>query len=88
MSTIIINEIISTKGELVVSNSIAVNEEGKKFILTQGTLKIDALIDEIDMIESDRLKVSGVYVFEEVFSSEEDNILYKFQAESLERSEN
>ena len=87
MSDLIINRHMTTVGELSVSNRIVEDTAGKQFIVTEGILICEDYYEEIDSIESDSLTVSGVFVVEEIFSSESRNITYRFQAEQLVRGE-
>lgn len=87
MSTVIINGFVTTEGEVLVSNRIETNQEGKQFIVTEGVYKTEMYIEEIDLIETNNFILRGVFVVEETFSSETKEILYRFVAEELERIE-
>mgnify|MGYP001046720611 CR=1 FL=1 len=87
MAVILVNGHITTEGEVVVSNRIEVDQNGKQFIVTEGVYKTKTYIEEIDSIESRYLKISEVFVVEETFSSETREILYRFIAGELERFE-
>ena len=87
MSDLIINRHMTTMGELSVSNRIVEDAAGKQLIVTEGILICEDYYEEIDMIESDGLTVKGVFVVEEIFTSESRNITYRFQAEELVRGE-
>lgn len=87
MSTIIINGVIATQGEVLVSNRIETDQNGRQFIATEGVYKTETYIEEIDLIETNNFILHDVYVVEETFSSESKEILYRFVAKELERIE-
>lgn len=87
MSTVIVNGFITTQGEVVVSNRIEADQNGKQFIVTEGVYKTETYIEEIDLIETNNFILHDVFVVEETFSSETKEILYRFVAKELERVE-
>ena len=88
MSTIIVNGVITTKGEVLVSNRIDTDPtNGKQFIVTEGVYQTETYIEEIDLIETNNFVLHEVFVVEETFSSESKQIQYRFIARELERIE-
>ncbi len=53
-------------------------------VITTGVLDSQSYIEEIEIIESDRYKISGITVVKEVFGSEDNRISYYFVAEKIE----
>ncbi len=53
-------------------------------VITTGVLDSQSYIEEIETIESDRYRISGITVAKEVFGSEDNRISYYFVAEKLE----
>ncbi|MGG2085376.1 hypothetical protein [Lysinibacillus pakistanensis] len=87
MSTVIINGFVTTEGEIVVSNRIDTDQNGKQFIVTEGVYKTEIYIEEIESIETNCFALHDVFVVEEKFSSETNEIYYKFFAREFERLE-
>jgi hypothetical protein len=87
VSTIIVNGFVTTDGEILVSNRIETDQDGKQFIVTEGVYKTETYIEEIDLIETNNFTLHDVHVVEETFSSESKEILYRFIARELERIE-
>lgn len=81
MAQLIINNNLYENGN--VSFSRGANEEGTGFIIT-GILSTHLYIDDIEIIETPRYKLSGVTVFEESFGSDDYNIHYRFVADRLD----
>ena len=82
MSQMIVNDSIPIEGMLTVNRALDYTEAQPKMIV-QGALKTEEYIEEIDTIETDRLIILGVSVYQESFGSEEDNIIYTFTATKL-----
>lgn len=87
MSTILVNGFVPTEGEVLVSNRIEKDQNGRQFIVTEGVYKTETYIEEIDLIETNNFILHDVFVVEETFSSETKEILYRFVAKELERIE-
>ncbi|MED4888968.1 hypothetical protein MKY88_24025 [Lysinibacillus sp. FSL R7-0073] len=87
MSTVIVNGFVTTEGKVVVTNRIDTDQNGKQFIVTEGVYKTDIYIEEIESIETKYFALHEVFVVEEKFSSESNEICYKFFARELERLE-
>lgn len=81
MATIMINDELKVNGKLSISRQL--NEEGDGFIIT-GSFATHLYIEDIHMLESPRYKLYGVEVFQEMFGSDDYDIVYNFQAISLE----
>lgn len=71
------------KGHLTVETRLVENENGEEEIIVSGTMTTHRYIDDISKIESNRYLLSGVKVFNEVFGSEDFNILYNFIADEF-----
>lgn len=80
MSLVLVNDFISTEGEVLVSRSIQ-ERNGKQAIVVEGLYKTKSYIEEIDKIETNNFSLDEVFVVEETFSSETKEITYRFIAE-------
>lgn len=69
------------KGRLTFETKLIENENGEEEILITGSMTTHRYIDDINKIESSRYILKNVKVFNEVFGSEDFNILYNFTAE-------
>jgi len=87
VSTVIVNGFVTTEGKVVVTNRIDTDQNGKQFIVTEGVYKTNIYIEEIESIETKYFALHEVFVVEEKFSSETNEICYKFFARELERLE-
>lgn len=80
MAKIILNDEFEVNGKLSISRTL--NEQGDGFIVT-GTFATHLYIEDIHTLESPRYKVYGVEVFQEMFGSDDYDIVYNFQATIL-----
>lgn len=81
MAKIILNDEIEMNGKMSISRTL--NEEGNGFII-MGSFATHLYIEEIQSLESPRYKVEGIEVYQEVFGSDDYDIVYNFKAKSLE----
>lgn len=79
MAKIIVNEEISLNGRVTVKREL--NDENK--LLIYGSLATHFYLEEIKSIKTERFILSGVEVYEEVFATDDFDILYNFKARSL-----
>lgn len=80
MAKIKINDEYTINGILQVRRYI--DENGQVFV--EGSFSCHYYFEEINTLESLRYKVTGINVKEELFSSEDFNITYNFEAKSIE----
>lgn len=80
MAKILLNDEFEMNGKLSISRTL--NESGDGFIVT-GTFATHLYIEDIHTLESARYKVYGVEVFQEMFGSDDYDIVYNFQATML-----
>lgn len=83
MAEILINGSRVVKGALSVRRVLDA-AEGVAKLIVGGQLSTHLYFDEITKIETDRLTLEGVSVFQEDFGSENHEIIYTFTAASLE----
>lgn len=69
------------KGRITFETKLIENENGEEEILITGSMTTHRYIDDIYKIESNRYILKNVKVFNEVFGSEDFDILYNFTAE-------
>lgn len=75
------NKLYEVKGTFTFEgNLIEVN--GEERIEVGGAISTHKYLEDIQEIESDRYIIKGVRVYNEVFGSEDFNILYNFTADS------
>ena len=79
MYEIRVNDAFVTYGLL----SVSMRKEGDNFI-TEGMFKTHLYIEEIDNLECDRFRVTGVDVQAEAFGSTDPFIVYYFSCEDME----
>lgn len=79
MANIIVNNQFKLNGKLSIKR--ARDEDNNIQIL--GSLATHYYIEEIDKLETPRLIVNGIRVYEEVYGSEDFDILYNFTADTL-----
>lgn len=84
MATIKINDEFDIKGKVSFSHSITYNEETDKWedCGVVGQLSTHKYCDDIHSIETDRYIIKDCIVCEEIFGSEDFDIVYKFIADS------
>lgn len=80
MARIKVNEEYEVKGRLTVKRFISDNGE----IIIAGTLATHYYFEEIDCLETFRYKVTGIEVMEEVFGSDDFDIVYNFNAKAID----
>lgn len=80
MSNITVNEKFLVNGKLSVRR--ALNEEGK--IVVSGSLATHYYFEEIETLRTHRLVLEGIEVYEELYGSDDFDIVYNFVANSLD----
>lgn len=83
MAEIMINDSRVVKGALSVRRFLDTSGE-KPMLVVMGQLETHLYFEEIKKIESERLILEDVFVFEESFGSKDHEIIYSFTAASLE----
>lgn len=73
----------NVKGRLTFETKLVENTNGEEDIIIAGSMTTHRYIDDISKIESSRYILTGVEVYNEVFGSEDFNILYNFTAKDL-----
>lgn len=79
MYNVIINNEIETMGLI----TFQITKQGDSLI-TEGLLKTHLYIEEIDTLECDRFKLSGIDVYSEAFGSTDIFNLYRFTFTNFE----
>lgn len=81
MALVIINDDLEVTGQVTV-NRFLVEDENR--IAVKGVLQTKKYIEEINDIKTEKFHIKGVNVFQESFGSEDENIVYAFDAEDME----
>lgn len=84
MARIVINDEEPVNGRLTVTRSLVESEDGTKFIHTEGLLATHFYFEELDAIETERFRLDLVSVVEEIFGSDDYEIIYKFHIGKFE----
>lgn len=77
---------ININDELIVNGKMTIRryETENASIRIAGTFATHGYIDEIHTLTSYRYRLTGIRVYEEVFGSDDYDIVYNFTAESIE----
>lgn len=73
------NEEIQVEGKMTFKVSKAIKEDGTETMICLGQLATHRYFEEITKIESDRFILENVEVTDEVFGTNDFNILYEFE---------
>lgn len=73
----------NVKGRFTFETNL-VEKNGNEEIVVSGALSTHKYLDDITQIESNRYIVKNIKVYNEVFGSEDFNILYNFTADDYE----
>ena len=82
MVDVVINGGDVIKGKMTVTRSLQETEEGSAIVVS-GVLLSESYVEVIELIETDRLYVHGVEVYEESFGTNSKEIAYSFYAKEL-----
>ena len=80
MAKIILNDKVKVNGNLSCERTI--NEERTGFVIS-GVLATHLYFEEIETIETSRLRLEGVEVYRETFGSDDYNVLYYFTCRKM-----
>ena len=78
MAKLIVNKELELNGKITVKRTL---EDGELVII--GSLATHYYLEEIISLETDRFIIDKIEVFEEVFGSDDFDILYNFKAKIL-----
>lgn len=71
-------------GKFTVSAERVADETGQDQINYRGSFVCHDYIPEIDSLKNDRFSITGIDVIQEVYGSDDYNILYEFVAHNVE----
>lgn len=78
-NSILVNNKLGVIGDILIKR----NKDNDNNIIIQGLFSTHNYIEEINSIESNRYIIKGIDVMEEIFSTNDIRIAYKFKAKEL-----
>lgn len=80
MANININNKLSVNGNLTFTKTLITNDQGKQEFAINGALSTHLYFDDISELETGRYILKNVEVYQEVYGSDDYNIIYYFKA--------
>ena len=81
-TTISINKASKVEGKMTVAKAVDI-EKSPTEVIIEGVVQLPEYFEEINHLETDKLKIDNVMVYREAFGTAEDDITYNFIAGDL-----